>query len=638
MSATHTELLTKFKTLIRMSRNKMQQKYADWDTYDNVYRGVLVELETELEKRKKTQEDKNAPAKMVVPLAFAQIQTFVAFGHALFNQKEFFYELVGAAPEDFKASRVGEALLQRDLDYNKFTVILNQFMVDIGKFGLGVMKVHWTEEKIAVMEEIPAESVNVLGMQVPLSNPNKVWVQKTKYQGNRLENITPYRFFPDPRLPMTRFQEGEFVASETDYSYAELKTLEAAGVVRGLEYVTKSKRDKEEPNRRHGVDTVDNNEAQLNGATPNYVITELEIKLVPSTTIIQGEPLGEENFPIKFLVWIANDDRIVRFEPLNYLHDDFTYVVAELQPDMNHFFNGGWGEVISVLQDTVNWFINSHITSVRKVLTNRLIVDPEGVEMEDLKQHKAIIRLRPGYARNGIDRWVKQLDTQDATGGHVGDAQVIKGLMQEITGINDSILGQFASGRRSAAEARNVMGSASSRLKSVYSLIYAQALDPLGRQMLSNLRDGLSTDTFVRMFGQAATPDEYVQFKKVSRADLVGDYDFTIFDSTLPSEKSFQADVLKEFLIALLGNPEAISLLGLDPKLMAYEIMRNKGIRYPERFAIVLNPAMQQAAMQQQLLQQNGQVQTNPIQQTPSGGAAQVPQGMVAQPGDGASV
>ena len=76
-------LLEHVKDLVEMSRDEMNKHYLRWDTYDDVYRGYRYPDKTDLEARKKEE-----PEKMVVPLAFAQISTFVAFCLTLYTQRE----------------------------------------------------------------------------------------------------------------------------------------------------------------------------------------------------------------------------------------------------------------------------------------------------------------------------------------------------------------------------------------------------------------------------------------------------------------------------------------------------------------------------------------------------------------------
>lgn len=134
--------------------------------------------------------------------------------------------------------------------------------------------------------------------------------------------------------------------------------------------------------------------------------------------------------------------------------------------------------------------------------------------------------------------------------------------------------------------------------------------------MLSNLREGLTLSSYVRLFGLQKDPtlQTYVEFAKVNKEDLVGDYDFEIFDGTLPSEKQYIRQTLEEAMQALMAQPELALMLGFDLRGIFLEIMELGGVRNPERFRlpeIQQQMLLQQQMMQQQLEAQNGQANRN---------------------------
>jgi hypothetical protein len=209
--------------------------------------------------------------------------------------------------------------------------------------------------------------------------------------------------------------------------------------------------------------------------------------------------------------------------------------------------------------------------------------------MDDLAKRNPIIRLKPVASNRGIERYIQQLQVQDVTAKHLQDIEVLRGLVQETTGVNDNLLGQFYTGRRSATEARNVTSAAAGRLKMIASQIWASLFQPMGDQMLQNLRHGLDEEAIVRVVGlQRALVG--ASFKKVNKEDLSGDYDFEIFDGTLPSEKHFVAEALQEVLMALIAKPEAAIALQLDPRKMLLEALELRGVRNPERFSLPALP------------------------------------------------
>jgi hypothetical protein len=115
--------------------------------------------------------------------------------------------------------------------------------------------------------------------------------------------------------------------------------------------------------------------------------------------------------------------------------------------------------------------------------------------------------------------------------------------------------------------------------------IYRSGLETVGKQMVDNLRIGLDEETIVRVVGLQRA-QKGAAFKKVTRADLEGAYDFEIFDGTLPSEKQFTAQALQEVLGLIIANPEAAIALQIDPRMLLLEVLELRGVRNPERFTL----------------------------------------------------
>jgi hypothetical protein len=630
----HQQLFLHVKGLVDMSRHYMIQYYDIWDHNDDVYRGLKRPDKEDVNAR-----NRNEPEKMVVPLTYSQVQTFIAFCTALYTQRERVFELIGTGEEDHRAAKIGEALIDRDLTYNCFPVKLYQFLLDVGRFGIGIIKSAWhrdvyTQERTTT---IPAPSI----FGIPLGAPRTTteMAEVVRYLGNKLINVSPYSFFPDVRLPLYRFQEGEFVASEDMYSLSHLRQMEKNGDVSGIQWVKPQKADVFALRRRlirqterapMGPGRMATGSAQTVGAA---ILTEVQVSLVPSMFKINGEPMGPEDYPVRWNIWYVNDTRIVKAEPLGYKHDLYTYDIGEYSPDMLNLINEGLADSMDRLQDVISWLINSHITNVRKVIGDKLIVDPSGIEMKDLTERRPVIRLRPDAARTGVDKWVKQLQVVDVTANHMKDAQDLQSVVQLTTGINDNALGQYHVGRRSATEARNVNSATAARLKVTALMLFRQTLEPLARKMLSNLQQGLDVETFVRVIGENANPADYAQFTKVTKDDLVGDYDFEVFDGTLPMERAEQAAALQEFLQAMFMNPQIVPVLGYDIRKLVAEWLELRGIRNPKRFEIDQLRMQELAAQMQQwglLGQKNGQPNKsgNGVGGPPNGGGGLIIPGL----------
>jgi hypothetical protein len=532
---------------------------------------------------------------MVVPISYAQIQTFVAFCFLLYYQRDRFFELSGFTSEDDHPAKVGEALLARDLSKNIFEAKLVQFLLDIGRFGIGIMKCSWSVEKQMVRKTVDKKAPSFLGVRLGKDSTEESIDWATAFEGNRIINVSPYRFFPDVRLPLTRFQEGEFCASEDLYSVSQLKQWEHEGLIAGVDHIKPLGKDIAQ-DRGYRWDTgLDPGGALTQGAgikgdgqtKKTVIITEIQRTIIPTQYEVDGEPLGEEDYPVKYVIWIGNDNHVLKCEPMNYLHNEFTFGVGQFVYDNNVLLSAGLSDVIDQLQNVISWFINSRITNVRKVISDKLVVNTSMVNMSDLQNRRPVIRLT-GAATGEIDRYIKQLDLKDVTTSHIMDVKELHNILKMVTGINDSLLGEVRPGRRSATENRNTTTGAASRLKTIAAVLFRSALEPLGRQMLSNLRDGLDEETYVRLVGAKAqvTPE----FIKVTKKDLVGHYDFEVSDGTLPSDRFHIAQAIEELLKGLLSNPQAAVYLGMDPKKLLIESLQLRGVRNPERFTLQQTP------------------------------------------------
>lgn len=581
------QFLQKCKDLVAMSRTQMNKMYDQWERNDMVYRGL----------KKQDEQDRNAekrkePVKFVMPISKAQISTFVSFMLEVYNQKDYFYELGGTGAEDEKPAKVGQMLLEQNLEFNNFRhQKLKQFATDIAKYGVGVIKHCWTKQEKTVVRMVNLTPPVPKGMVAPppVMQPQATVV--TEYMGNLLQCVTPFHFFPDARLPLTRFQEGEFCASEDEYSRTKMKQFQKNGEAAGVSFIPDMKKEMTENRRAFGfMNDTEDQIRNMGGKSQTIILTEVQIIINPKETIINGVPLdATRDEDVRYLVWYANDARIVRLEPYDYPYSGFGYACAQFEEDQINFINDGMADILGPMQDVIDWLINSRITSVRKVMSNFLVVDPKGIEIADIKGRKPVLRLKPAVQGMGVDKWIKQLPLQDVTTGHLQDVALLDGYAKAATGITENLLGQFASGRRSAREAMNVNSNAVARVMTIVEAVWASALLPLGRQMLDNLRAGMDEPTIVRVIGITGfqeNADGVQAFMQVTPDQLVGSYDFLLFDGSLPSQRALTAQSLMELLQMISSNPPLAAILGYDPALLVAEIMELKGVRNANRFKL----------------------------------------------------
>ena len=109
----------------------------------------------------------------------------------------------------------------------------------------------------------------------------------------------------------------------------------------------------------------------------------------------------------------------------------------------------------------------------------------------------------------------------------------------------------------------------------------------MGRKMLSNTQQGLDLPQLVSVVGLSKVmqdPQAVQSFLPIDRSMLVGNYDFLIFDATLPSQRMAMAAALAQAADTMMKDPRSIFVLGKDPKLLFDEWLELMGVKNADRF------------------------------------------------------
>ena len=578
---------------VKASSNEMSKYYSDWDNNDYIYRGYRS-----LDKDDKDSIKEGTPPKIIVPITYAQTQTALSFIFSTFTQRRVLFELLASGPEDetFKLA------LEQDVDYQmtnqKALLKLYLYLLDHCKYGFGVMKIDWHEKYMEMRTSKQIQKTDVLGMLGSLfgkpAQPQFETVEAVQevleYQGCRLTNITPYSFYPDPSVTLANFQDGKFVAHDVETSLTAVQEGEG-NEFHGTDKIPKtiSSEDMKGRSRRTGSAFTSSNgsDGLVGNASGNSPKTCVKLEV----TFVMSEKEATEEFdfdcgtgtkPIKWIAVIGNDKKLIQFKPAGYLHNKFNYCLSEYSPDNNSFYNPGLSDTIYELQNLITFFLNSHVVNVKKIIQNRFVGDESKIFKEDITSNAAFIRLKQSGLP--IDRIIQQLQVSDVTRQHVGDMDTLVKLVQVVTGINENALGQYSQGRRSATEARSVNAGAAARLKMFSQLMWLQGLEPAGRQILSNTRQGRTKEVYEQIVGAMALKAPFEQTILANPDRIAGGYDFVPYDATLPSDKGFQAGVFQELFTVMLQNPDAMQLLNKSPIKLLNHIAELYGIKNMQDF------------------------------------------------------
>lgn len=565
-SSEHKALLDHCKNLIEMSRSEMCKHYSRWDEHDAVFRS----------RRKPDREDRNAvakgqPAKLLVPLTFSQIMTFVAFNVTTLTQKKRFYELEPTGTEDNPLAEPMEQILERDVRRNTWTSFLVQFFLDIGRFAVGAAELCWKEDYR--MMRVPRTETKVGAFGTETETSSNDFEKIPTFVGNKLYPVSPYRIFPDTRLPLTRYQDGEFCGSEDMFSMSGLRAdaslINLDKVPKMSEDMMKSRRERsrieemptrKNPNMGSGGPGTDPDSFVKSGPV---VITKLYVDIIPKhfESGDKGVSLGDETFPIRYLVWYANDQTIVRFEEAYCLHCKFPYIISQFLPDQHQTINEGLADVCDQITNLITWLINAHVTSQRNSVESKWVVDPQGIDVKSLESRSPYIFMKKSASGTDVSRYIKQFVTTDTTANVMQDVGSLDMMLEKITGFAGMMQGQHSTGRRSATQDRVVAQGGAARGKTTLGGIWDTSFEPLGKMLIANNRQEMDFETFQRILGERGTEELFVLFKS-DPISIATTEDFFVFDGTIPSEKAFLAQSLQEILMTIMSNPEVAMVLG----------------------------------------------------------------------------
>jgi hypothetical protein len=367
------------------------------------------------------------------------------------------------------------------------------------------------------------------------------------YEGNKVLNIDPYLYLPDPSVPIHDPQRGEYVGwlDQTNYmSLLESEVTAPEGKIFNVKYLRAQDGRSCLLSKSTGRETKFGGDIRGTGdtltQTSNPVdIVYMYVNLVPSD---EEWKLSSKDEPEKWLFGIAADSIVVMAQPIDLDHD--MYPVNVCAPDFDGYSISPIGrlELVYGLQGVLDFLFSSHIANVRKAINDMLVVDPYLVNMNDLNTPgpAKLIRMRRAVWGRGVQNAVQQLAITDITKNHMQDVMnVVIPLMQGTSSAVDSLMGVMkSSGERvSATQARDTRMSALSRLAKAAKVASIMTMYDLGYMHASHTQQFMTHELYVNTMGRhQQTLEEEYDFKrgmKVTPDQLNINYDVLIHDGTV---------------------------------------------------------------------------------------------------------
>jgi hypothetical protein len=597
-SKQHTQIVNAFQDRLKLARNGLMLRSGKWSENEDMLKAYLPASENDMLRNNARKAGQPQYTTIEVPYSYAMMLTLHTYLASIFLSRTPIMQVTGRHGETQQAEQAIEALLDYQLTVGGGLPALYVWMLDPLRYGHGVLGHYWDEELITTTQ-IAEEPKLFFGTPIPGTTQKvKRTIQTRGYVGTRLYNVRPQDFLFDPRVPLMKFQDGEFVIRFNQIGWNKIVEGKAAGRYFNIEQAKEgagAARDRDMGSSRTLMpeQVMETYLKTGDGKTPARInLHEFYFEIVPSEY-----GLSSGDLPERWVFTIANEKVIIGAQPLGLFSNKWPFDVLEYEIGGYELFNRSVLEITKSLNDTITWLFNSHFFNVRKTLNDMFFVDPSKVEMRDLTDPNPgrLVRLKPAAYGQPIDQFVKQFQTVDVTRTHMNDTEAVSQLMQRVTGGTDNIMGQVnSSGRKTATEVRSSTTFGVNRLKTTAEWWSVTGFGPLTQKMVQLTQQMYDMDRQFKIVGDLSQWGQ--PYMKVTPEQIAGFYDFVPVDGTLPVDRFAQANLWQQILGGLAKMPNIMAAYDM-PKMFAF-VAQLAGLKNITQFRVQLTP---DALMQQKL-------------------------------------
>jgi hypothetical protein len=554
-----------------LSRIKLATRFTKWRQSEDLFMFYVKETDAEAKRRRERENlGKQTFSTIYVPYSYASLLSAFTYWSAVFLSRNPVFQFTGRNSGGQAKVQAVEALIDYQVQVGAMLVPLYLWLMDTGKYGVGILANDWVEEHDVITRPTKVPKL-FNGVPIPGEYEDDVIYERNlRYKGNRVFNIRPYDFLPDPQVSFVNLQKGEFCGRVVplswndvlrrstlppeDGGYFNIEALRKhASSVHHLRDRESGSAQMELPDDETFLWRRNQDWTRSTGdiPTPRRIeAVEMVIELVPNQW-----KLGKSTYPEKWAFTVGNREVIIGARPLGAKHGLFPYFIQSLEPDSYSFASRGMLELLKPLNDTLTWLFNSRMYNVRANNVGQYAIDPSRYVIKDIDGEPGkLIRLRPEYYGTDTKLGINPIPVVDVTLNHFKDASSVMELMQRVSGVNDNQQGVvFQGGRKTATEVRSSTQFGLNRLRTVSEFNSALGWGPLAQVLLQNTQQYQDEALEVKVAGSLLRKAQTI---KVSPEDIAGFYDYVPVDGTLPIDRFAQANLWKELLIAIQSIPQ----------------------------------------------------------------------------------
>jgi len=510
-----------------------------WDRFYKMYRSYL--------------DDTNYPwqSNVWVPYSFSTVETLAPRMVARRPQ-------IDVMPREAADEEYAE-IQSKLIDFEWEAMNADDIMEDAVKsqlmYGTAIIKVFWKTETAEVVKKEPVDE----------TFPEEE-VEETTFDGPEIELIDLYDFFWDPRA--IDIESSRWVAHRMYRGLDHLKELQKQGVYKNISLLENA-----------AIVSDDDQKAQRRGVLGVAVPDSLEANE-------EGKQMIEliEYWENDRVVTVANRSIVVRDEPNPYRHGKKPFVRIVDQSVPHEFLGIGELEPIETLQYELNDRRNQRMDNITLAL-NRMWKVKNGANVDE----DELVSDAGGVVHTDDINGVEPLIMPDVTGSSYNEETLIKGDIQQTTGVSDFTRGvgsdALANDTATGISLIQEAGNARFRLK-IRNLEYG--IEEIGRMMVSLNEQFLTEEKVIRIMG-----DEGFEWTTIKPDDLRGNFDVMVQSgSTLPSNEAVERKQTMEMFQIFAGDPE------VNQRELKKRVLETFGIKNLDK---LLTPGTGEAPLEQPL-------------------------------------
>ena len=597
----HDAIRTALIARRNFSRDKMRERHQKWIDNEEAYVAYMPEKEADAKRRGLREAGEPQFTTIKIPFDYAVLMAAHTYWTSVFFNRSPVLQYAGrnAAGED-KTLAV-EALMDYQVQVGRQLPPLYIWLMDAGKYGLGILGTYWDKEKIVVGQETEVADM-FLGVNLGTSTKQLQRSIVEGFQGNKAYNVCPYDFFPDPRVSIQQFQEGEFCGRYTAIGWNRIAKGSAAGKYFNIEYL-RNQRTGEAGNRDYGSPHIVRPYEAGTGMQYSDVlnmrdvdILEMYVELIPKEW-----GLGDSTYPEKWVFVLAADQVLIAAQPLGCYCDKYPFYCLEYEPDGAAMFKRSLLEIIGPMTDVITWLINTHFYNTRKSLNDMFVVDPTKIVLKDLKDPSPgkIIRLKEEMYGQDVRSAIWQFPVTDVTQQHIADTQIMNQMIQRVSGVNDQVMGLLnTGGRKTAAEVRTSSSFGVNRLKTICEWFSITGFSDYAQTTLQLTQQYYDTTMKLRLAGDAFLHPGAIKELTITPNEIQGFFDVVPVDGTLPVDRFAQVNMWGTLLQQFATMPEVVQQYDFG-RIFAW-VAQLGGLKNIHRFKVqIVEPEMMTRQAQQ---------------------------------------